>query len=89
MYQSRPGSGKHQCPRITTPGTPSITVSDPTVVFSTVSPTDGDYDVDNLALGLKLNAWKKLLLLGNATIKLNDGGLRATVVPLVGISYSF
>jgi hypothetical protein len=45
--------------------------------------------MDNLALGLKINPWNKLLLLGNATIKLNDGGLRATVVPLVGISYSF
>jgi hypothetical protein len=83
--------GEHffNAPRITTPGKVSTTVSDPSVVFSTVSPIDGDYDVDNLALGLKLNPWKKLLLLGNATIKLNDGGLRATVVPLVGISYSF
>lgn len=83
--------GEHffNAPRITTPGTPSTTVSDPTIAFSTVFPTDGDYEVDNLALGLKLNAWKKLLLLGNATIKLNNGGLRATVVPLVGVSYSF
>jgi hypothetical protein len=27
--------------------------------------------------------------MGNATVKLNDGGLRSTVVPLVGASYSF
>ena len=57
--------------------------------FPTVQQISDDYDVDNLALGLKINPWNKLLLLGNATIKLNDGGLRATVVPLVGISYSF
>lgn len=61
----------------------------PDVIFTSVSGIRGDYDVNNIALGLKANPWKKLLVIGNAGIKLNDGGLRATVVPLVGISYSF
>lgn len=30
-----------------------------------------------------------LVLTGNVLIKLDDGGLRSTVVPLVGASYSF
>jgi hypothetical protein len=57
--------------------------------FSSVVPFDGDYDVDNLAVGLKANPWKQFLIIGNATIKLNNGGMRSTVIPMVGISYSF
>ncbi len=86
--------GQHffNAPRITTPQTISVTSSGGSVLPSTLSgvqPFTSDYDVANLALGLKANPWKKLLLIGNATIKLNDGGLRASVVPLIGASYSF
>jgi hypothetical protein len=54
-----------------------------------ISIKNGDYEADNLALGLKANLWKNLLLTENILIKLNDGGLRSKVVPLVGLSYRF
>jgi len=43
----------------------------------------------NASVGLKVNPFKNLLINGNALIKLNDGGLRANVVPYVGLSYVF
>jgi hypothetical protein len=47
------------------------------------------FDEDNLAVGIKLNPFGKLVLSANVLIKLNDAGLRANYVPLVGISYKF
>ena len=83
--------GQHyfNSPRITA----SIAVPEPVngvqTSFKTITPTQGDYDLDNIAIGIKLNPWRKLLLIGNVTTTLNDGGLRSRVVPLVGASYSF
>ena len=54
-----------------------------------VEPHTSGYTTTNLALGFKAQTYKHLILTGNLTIKLNNGGLRATVVPLVGLSYSF
>ena len=54
-----------------------------------IEPFNGSYASNNLALGVKWNAWKRLLLTGNVLIKLNDSGLRATAVPLIGASYTF
>lgn len=47
------------------------------------------YTTADLALGFKIQTVKNLILTGNATVQLNDAGLRARAVPLVGISYSF
>jgi hypothetical protein len=47
------------------------------------------FDEDNLAVGVKLNPVGKLVVSANVLIKLNDAGLRANYVPLVGISYKF
>jgi hypothetical protein len=74
---------------VTTPQNVTATVNMKPVSFSTLLPTSGSYSVCNLGLGVKANPWKNLLVSANALIKLNDGGLRATVVPLVGLSYSF
>jgi hypothetical protein len=38
---------------------------------------------------LKVRLVKHLVATGNVLFKLNDSGLRANVVPLAGISYSF
>jgi hypothetical protein len=46
-------------------------------------------DEDNLAVGIKLNPIGKVVVSANVLIKLNDAGLRANYVPLVGISYKF
>lgn len=46
-------------------------------------------NLDNLSVGGKFNLVGNLLLTANAMFKLNDAGLRSTVVPLVGLSYTF
>jgi hypothetical protein len=47
------------------------------------------YDANELALGVKINPVGKLLIYGNVLLKLDDPGLRAKYIPLVGISYKF
>ncbi len=83
--------GQHvfNAPRITTAQTISSTVPDPSVTLSSALPFTGDYETENLAVGVKVNAWKKLIAIGNVTARLNGAGLRTTLVPLVGLSYSF
>ncbi len=43
----------------------------------------------SVALGGKVNLTGKLLLIGNALIRLNDAGLHSKAAPLVGLSYTF
>jgi len=83
--------GQHyfNAPRITTGRSTLEPVDGVSTPFQTVTSIQGDYDADNYAVGIKLNPWHKILLIGNVTTKLNNGGLRATVVPMVGASYSF
>jgi hypothetical protein len=50
--------------------------------------TSGSNQLD-ASLGLKVRAFGKLVVTGNVLIKLNDDGLRARAVPLVGVGYSF
>ena len=76
-------------PQISTPTNVPATVNGQPTVFSSVVPISGGYNVSNLSFGVKANPWRRLLLLGNITIKVDSGGLRSTVVPLVGVSYSF
>lgn len=51
--------------------------------------TSTDYNITNASIGLKYRLFSHLVVTGNALIKLDDAGLRTTVVPLVGVSYSF
>ncbi len=51
--------------------------------------TRADYSITNASVGLKYRPFSHLVLTGNVLIKLDDGGLRSTAVPLVGVSYSF
>ena len=48
-----------------------------------------DFNITNASLGVKLRLIRNLVATGNVLLKLDDGGLRARVVPLVGVSYSF
>ena len=48
-----------------------------------------DYNITNASLGFKIRPFGKMVVTGNVLIKLDDGGLRARAVPLVGVSYSF
>jgi len=46
-------------------------------------------NIDDFSIGAKVNPIGNLLITANVLFKLNDPGLRAKVVPLVGISYTF
>jgi hypothetical protein len=50
--------------------------------------TSGSNLVD-ASFGVKVRAYGKLVVTGNVLVKLNDDGLRAKAVPLVGVGYSF
>ena len=52
-------------------------------------PIRRSFNTDDLALGAKYSPFGNWLVTGNVQIKLDDGGLRAKVVPLVGLSYTF
>ena len=77
-------------PRITPPA-PSTLPNLPTHFqgLETVGIKNGDFNDDNLGLGLKVNPIGKLLISANVLIRLNTGGLRANYIPLVGVSYKF
>jgi hypothetical protein len=49
----------------------------------------GDYSSDSIGVGAKIRLARELVLTGNATTRINNGGLVARVVPLVGLSYAF
>jgi hypothetical protein len=51
--------------------------------------TTGSFNILNASLGAKVRISDKFIVFGNALIKLDNGGLRARVVPLVGGSFSF
>jgi hypothetical protein len=48
-----------------------------------------DYNILNASIGLKYRLWRNLVITGNVLVKLDDNGLRSTMVPLVGASYNF
>jgi len=49
----------------------------------------GSYNISNGSIGVKLKPFENFLVTGNALVKLNNGGLRARVVPLLAFSYTF
>jgi hypothetical protein len=54
-----------------------------------IQPFKGSFLVNNLSVGAKYGIFRNLLLTGNVFFSLNDAGLRAKVVPLAGLSYTF
>jgi hypothetical protein len=46
-------------------------------------------DLLTASIGVKVNPWKNLLLLGNVLVPLNDTGVRASVIPTIGLEISF
>ena len=49
----------------------------------------GDYSSDSIGVGAKVRLARELVLTGNVTTRVDNGGLVARVVPLVGLSYAF
>ena len=76
-------------PQVSTSKMLSAPVNNASQSFKTIVQESGSYPAENLALGVKANLWNNILITGNVTLKLNNSGLRATAVPLVGISYTF
>jgi len=64
-------------------------LNDIKVANSSLTGVTESYSADNLSAGAKVRIKGSLLFTGNALIKLDDGGLRAKVVPLAGLSYTF
>jgi len=46
-------------------------------------------DIFAVSVGAKVNPWSRLVLAGNALVRLNDRGLRADVIPSVTVEYTF
>jgi len=76
-------------PQVSTPRSLLVTVNNQPAPLPSVVLFNGSYKVNNLGVGVKANPVRHLLVTANVTIKLDNGGLRAKVVPLGGISYSF
>jgi len=75
--------------QVSTPRTITAQVDNSPMSFSSLVQANGSYNINDLAIGVKANPWRELLIMGNVTIKLNSAGLRATAVPFVGASYTF
>jgi hypothetical protein len=74
-----------------TPGTTAGTCANPapSTTTQTIASKRSSYNMTNAAAGLRFNPFGRLLITGNVLIKLDKGGLRANVVPLVAVSYTF
>ncbi len=73
-------------PRLASPA--AIPIPDAGSALS-VQPVSGNYSTNDLSVGFKTQTLAHFIVTGNFTFKLNDGGLRAKVIPLGGLSYSF
>jgi hypothetical protein len=57
--------------------------------FPQIAFANGSFNVDNASAGIKINVGGSVLLDLNVLLKLDDGGLRDKVTPLLGFEYSF
>ncbi len=62
---------------------------DGTSTFDNIGFEEGSFNIADAAVGVKLNTYGDLLIDFNVIFKLNDGGMRARVSPLLGVEYSF
>jgi hypothetical protein len=59
------------------------------VPVPTLGEIPGGFNITSASVGAKVRITDKFIVFGNALIELDNGGLRARVVPLVGGSFSF
>lgn len=76
-------------PLACTSPTCSALVDPPAPTDPNLVSTAGSYNITNASIGAKIRPFGRFVVTGNVLIKLNDGGLRADYVPLVGVSYTF
>lgn len=67
----------------------SCTTVTPGTTHANIAQRPGDVNITDASLGAKYRAFGNLVITGNVLLKVDDGGLRARAVPLVGVSYSF
>jgi hypothetical protein len=65
------------------------TVVTPGTTHPDVTGSTSGLNMLDASVGFKVRAFGKLVVTGNVLLKLNDDGLRAKAVPLVGLGYSF
>ncbi len=58
------------------------------VSFTNIPDFESDHNV-NGSVGFKFSPKESLMIIGNAIVPLNDGGLRADVIPTLGFEFSF
>ncbi|MGB9463617.1 MAG: hypothetical protein WBR10_00755 [Candidatus Acidiferrum sp.] len=61
----------------------------PATTVPTVIGIKSSYNMTNAAAGLRFNPIGRLLISGNVLVKLDEGGLRANIVPMIAVSYTF
>lgn len=57
--------------------------------YSSIRFANDSFNMNNGSVGAKWNPFDRVLITGNLLFRLDDGGLKAKVVPLVGLSYTF
>jgi len=67
---------------------PNVALSPPNT-YQDLSLSTGSYNMTNASVGIKVKPGSNLIITGNVLIKLNNSGLRAKTIPLVGLSYTF
>jgi len=67
----------------------NCTVLTPGTMHPDVAVRTTDYNQNNASFGIKFRPIGNLVITGNALVRLDDGGLKANVAPLIGISYTF
>jgi hypothetical protein len=61
---------------------------EPATTFNQISEATGNINLVNGSAGVKVSLGGNFLAIGNVLFKMNDGGLRANVSPMFGISYT-
>jgi hypothetical protein len=88
-FTAQPYKDYGNCSGATNADAVNCAVYTPGTTHPDVAQKIADVNITSASLGLKLRAFSKLVITGNVLLKLDDGGLRSRVVPLVGVSYSF
>jgi hypothetical protein len=68
--------------------TPAVSAAGVPTTFDTLVFADGSFNTSDAAFGFKVSPAGTLLVTFNLIVKLNSGGLRGRVAPLVGLSYT-
>jgi hypothetical protein len=86
---SQPYMGLGSCSGPTDPTGATCGTYTPGTAHPDIAQRTTDVNITEGSLGLKYRLVGRLVITGNVLLKLDEGGLRSNVVPLVGISYNF